>query len=461
MAFNLSTDTGLTALDTVLAQQANVIGKQVYRSTLHTSPWLDLIPQSVFPEQQSYQLTTLVYDRSIPTTDSTGSAAGVIWHNLALLEDADTFTTSTKEGTQPLTGATTQTAGPLGGNADNGADLADATRSFVRFTKKLKPYTLQRATIESPKISLEDLMFAVHREQQLNAVTESMTEATRYSWENRNRDEFMRLAANFVPCLSTTSPIVTTVDGDGNGPTGNLFEGVTLGDSNGNASLLELETSGASNTDVAPDANISNAVLDKIYNRMNRQGAGMEAYGRENGRPVYALVLSSEASYSLMTEAGYRDDVRLNSSRVSDLIAPLGVEKSFRGFYHLIDDLAPRYNVSASPKTLTRKLPYKVTTGIMDDDSDYDSATHEVAMVMHPQVLENQIPNPTRGAKGITFDPVSFRGDFRWTNIKHAQTNPDGLIGYFRAIMASASKPIKTQYGYVILFKRNSSPAAV
>lgn len=460
MSFNLSTDTGLTALDTVLSQQANVIGKQVYRSTLHTSPWLDLMPQSAFPEGQSYQLTTLVYDRSIPTKDQTGSNAGVQWHNLAVLEASNTFNTAIKEGTQHLTDATTQTAGPFGGDADGDGDITDAdTRSFVRFTKKLKPYTLQRATIESPKLSLEDLMFAIHREQQLNAVTESMTEATRYSWENRNRDEFIRIAGNLVPCLSTSTPILSTVDGDGDNTADDTFEGVSLGDSNGTASLLALDTSGAGNTDVSPDAALSNAVCDKIYNRMNRQGAGMEAYGRENGRPVYALVLSSELSYSIMTEAGYRDDVRLNSSRVSDLISPLGVEKSFRGFYHLIDDLAPRFTISSG--VLTRVLPYTVTLGIMDDNTAYDTATLEAAFVLHPQVLENQIPNPSRGAKGITFDPVSFRGDFRWTNIKHAQTNPDGLIGYFRAIMASATKPIKPQYGYVILSKRGAGPAAV
>jgi len=456
MSFNLSTDTGLTALDTVLAQQANVIGQQVYTNTLHVSPWLDLCPQSQFPEGMSYQLTTLVYERSIPTKDAAGSNAGLQWHDLATLQSGNTFNTVQKEGEQPLDGATDQTAGPLGGGAD--LDAADL-RSYVRFTKQLKPYTLQRATIESPKIGLEDLMFAVHREQQLNAVTDIMTESTRYSLENRNRDEFMRVAGNLVPCLTAT-PILTTVDAvAGAGTADDEFEGLTLGDSNGNAGTVTLLTSGSGNTDVTPDKNISNAVLDKIYNRMNRQGAGLEAYGRENGRPVYALVLSSEASYDLLTEAEYRDDVRYNNSRVSDLIAPLGVEKSFRGFYHLVDDLAPRFTIAAG--ILTRILPYTVTSGIMSDNAAYETATHEAAYVMHPQVLENQVPNPTRGSKGVQFDPVSFRGDFRWTNIKDEQKNPDGLIGYFRAIMAMATKPIKPKFGYVILFQRGAAAAGV
>jgi hypothetical protein len=461
MAFIDSGDTALTALDTIMAQQANVIGPQVYRDTLHVTPWLDLFPQSGFPENQGYQLTTLIYDRSIPTKDTAGSNAGVKWANLAVLQSGNrTFGTSTKEGEQPLDSATNQTAGPFGGDDDGDGSITDNdTRSFIRFTKKLKPYFLQRAEIESPKFSLEDLFFATQRDQQLDAITESLTEATRYTIENRNRDEFMRLAGNLVPCLSTSSPILRLVDSDSNGTANNNFEGVTLGDSNGNAVTLDLNTSGASNADVASDANISNAVLDKVYNVMNRQGAGLLAYGRENGRPVYSLVLSSEASYNLMTEAGYRDDVRLNSSKVSDLIAPLGIERSFRGFYHVIDDLAPRYNFASGVPT--RVLPYTVSSGVMNDNTGYDSATHEVAFVLHPQVLETQVPSPKFSAKGISFDPVSFRGEFRWTNIKHPITNPDGLIGYFRSILGMASKPIKTHFGYVVLFKRGASPAAV
>jgi hypothetical protein len=57
---------------------------------------------------------------------------------------------------------------------------------------------------------------------------------------------------------------------------------------------------------------------------------------------------------------------------------------------------------------------------------------------------------------------VNYRGDFKWTNILNEITNPDGTIGFFRGILASATKPIKTDFGYAILFKRDSTtPAAV
>lgn len=57
---------------------------------------------------------------------------------------------------------------------------------------------------------------------------------------------------------------------------------------------------------------------------------------------------------------------------VSDLIAPLGIEKSFRGYYHLIDDLAPRFDITGS--TTTRRDPYTVSSGVTSVNSAYDDA---------------------------------------------------------------------------------------
>jgi hypothetical protein len=170
-----------------------------------------------------------------------------------------------------------------------------------------------------------------------------------------------------------------------------------------------------------------------------------------------------------MTEAGFRDDVRYNNSKVSDLIAPLGVEKSFRGFYHLVDDKAPRFNLALSSEKLVNVPVYTVQAAGSEDDGtgkiivnpNYDSAAVEVAYVLHEEVMESLIPSPLGNVNGLKFDPVSYKGDFRWTNIPDITRNPDGVIGFFRGIMASASKPIKTDFGYIILFKRTSTtPAA-
>lgn len=421
---------GTAAINTILAEEANRINPDVYSRTVHTSAWMDLMKQTAFPDGMGYQLSTLVYDRAIPTTDSAGDTAGVSWTDLGTLNaSANSFNTS--DLGQPLKDAADDVQGGRGtGATDN--------RSYVQFSKQLKNYGINRAVIESPRISLEDLRFAAHRQEQLRAIMDNMTDSVRYTWENRYRDEYSRVADSYIGAVESGTAIQSG------------FEGTEL------TGTVDLGTAGSF---TVPTANISNALLDKAYFNLVRKAAGAEAYGRENGRPVFGLVISSEGSYQLQTEAGFRDDVRYNNSKVSDLIAPLGVEKSFRGFYHLVDDLAPRFTL-ANTDQLTRVLPYTVSSGVTTPNAAYESAEYEAAFIMHPQVCESQIPNPFSGAKGISFNPVNYRGDFKWTNIPNEITNPDGTIGFFRGVLASATKPIKTDLGFAIIYKRTTNTPA-
>ena len=78
------------AVDVILTQEANRIGSDIHRQTMHTSPWLDLIKQTTFPEGMGYQLSTLVYDRALPITpmthdlgDGSGQSVGTDWTAMA------------------------------------------------------------------------------------------------------------------------------------------------------------------------------------------------------------------------------------------------------------------------------------------------------------------------------------------------------------------------------------------
>jgi hypothetical protein len=437
-----------TAIDTILTQEANRIGQDIYRRTLHTSPWMDLIKQTSFPDGMGYTLGTLIYDRALPTTTANGSvlAGSSIWTevggNPTVVSDntpntAQVNTVSSVD--QLIVGAQDTNIG------------AGTGKGFVAFGRQLKQYSLKRATVESPKINVEDLRFAAYRTEQLRAIMDSMTESTKYSWEERYRDEYDRVCANIVFCLASGTPTVTTIDISAS----TKKEGAST---NGLDPINDFVTSGTE-VDYTPVANISNKICDSIYFKLVRAGAGTNAYGRENARPVFALICSSEASYALQTEAGFRDDVRYNNAKVSDLIAPLGIEKSFRGFYHLIDDMAPRFKITGG--LLDRVQPYTATGGIITLNAGYETADYEAAYVLHQDVMESQIPEPISGSNGLTFDPVNYRGKFNWKNIPSVDLNPDGTIGFFRGVLASATKPIRTEFGYVILFKRTSTtPAA-
>ena len=122
--FHADGDNALTAIDAALVQEAGRIGADIHRRTLHTSAWMDLIKQTPFPEGMGYTQQTLIYDRALPTTDSTGNSAGVTWANIAITETSDTLGTSLTGSTQPnqpLAKAADQFAGDRGGDTANPA----------------------------------------------------------------------------------------------------------------------------------------------------------------------------------------------------------------------------------------------------------------------------------------------------------------------------------------------------
>ena len=433
-----------TAINVLLTQEANRIGGDIHKATMHTSPWIDLIKQTTFPDGMGYQLNTLVYDRALPLKSGTLASSpvlGVNWNNLRHSAVASGVT------------------GFTDGQSVDTKNKTEEGTSTIDFSQVLKAYSLKRAVVESPKINVEDLRYAAHRTDQLRAVMDLLEESVRHSWENRYRDEYDRLADNTVLCKSNGSTFITSVEDKqsyaASGSTDASLVSTTTTD--GNATDIDSTNDGTADL----TGNISNAVMDKIYFQLVRAGAGPKAYGRENGRPVFSVVLSSEASYQLQTEAEFRDDVRYNKAAVSDLIAPLGIEKSFRGFYHLVDDLTTRFTESSdSSNVLSKVEPFTVSGGVVIPNTAYESAAYEAAYVLVDDVMESLIPQPISGGNGVTFDPVNYKGDFRWTNIPDAAINPDGTIGFFRGIMASASKPIKTNFGYVVIFKRNTDTAA-
>ena len=103
---------GTTAINTILAEEANRINQDVYTRTLHTSAWMDLMKQTAFPDGMGYQLSTLVYDRAIPTTDSAGDTAGVNWSARNSNAAANSFDTS--DLGQPLKDAADDVQGGRG-----------------------------------------------------------------------------------------------------------------------------------------------------------------------------------------------------------------------------------------------------------------------------------------------------------------------------------------------------------
>lgn len=443
------TNSGTADIDNILAQTAYQIGPIIYRETLPTANWEALIPRSELPEGVGDSLSTTIFDRSIPTTTAGGSTIGVNWARLGTeILAANSFGSTESVN---IEGAAGETIG----------STATARLAFIKFKKRMRNYFLSVANIKSPYIDVHTVRTAAARDQQLGNIQGILTEATKWTWARRHETEFERNAGNFVPCMAAaTSPILSTVDiatGVIDPETGSAATGGTANNPFFGLNLLDLElnTSGASNTDVVPTGYISNAVLDRMYNRLLRTTDHAKAYGMAQTRPTWALRLGSDASLALKRESGIRDDMR-KSSWVDKLLEPLGVDADFRGFYHMVDDLIPRYSEASG--ILTRVEPFD-SNG--DYSSAYDTADYEVFYVVQKEVMECQVPGSNVSGPGVSYGAVDYRGTFDWLNIQDEIKNPKKTIGFFFGTFASASKPIKPLNGYVGLFKRTSSTPAL
>ena len=440
---------GLTAIDNIMAQTAYAIGPIIHRESLPTSTWEAIIPRSELPEQVGDSLSTTIYDRSVPTLTAGGTTVGVNWARVGgSILSANDFNST--EGVN-IEGAMQEVAGPTAVNHT----------AFLKFKKRMRNYFLSVANVKSPLIPLHSVRTATARDQQLGIIQSIMLEASKWVWARRHETEFERNAGNFVPCMAAvTSPVLSTVDiftgvidpetgaAATGGAANNPFFGLNLVD-------LELNTSGAANADVVPTGYISNTVLGRLYQRLVRTTDHAKAYGSTNGRPVFCLRIGADASDALIRDTGVRDDIR-ESSWVDEFLKPIGVDRSWRGFYHMVDDLIPRYSESAG--RLTRVEPFD-SNG--DYNTAYDTADYEVFFVVQKEVMECQVPGATVSGPGVSYGVIENRGKFDWLNIQDLATNPLREVGLFYATFASASKPIKPLNGYVGLFKRTASTPAL
>lgn len=404
-------------IDTILVAESGRIGPDIYRKTLNTSPWLKLIKQNAWPDEMGQELTVLTYERSLP-------ANTLSWSDV-------TFNGTTG-----------------GGGAASGSGSCLPPTQEIAFAQTARTYSLSHTALESPPICVNDLRYSFRRQEQLRMIFDILTENASYAWQDRYRNEYFRACGHKVTAYGSASgvtlPEVTTTNVDPNSTTA--------------TNTLFYASSG----DILPPSSyLTQGILDRIYMKLIRDGAGNNPLDRVNARPQFGLICSPETSDRIIREnSDVRDDYRYNSGKVNELLAPLGIERAYRGFFHMIDEFAPRYTIVAGGDTkIQRVLPYTSAAATYgnkyDINPDYEDAEYEVSFVFHQDVLESLIPKPITSAGGNTkFDPVNYRGDFKWLNIPHPTQNPDGTMGFFRGVMSNGTKMIRPEWGYAILHLR-------
>lgn len=373
-------------IDQVLEVEAGRISDTIYRRTLHVSPWLDLVKQGSWEDEMGETIQVMVYERSLPTTDSGWADVGQ--------SDGET----------------------AGGTCALTADK-------IEFGRTLREYNLQQRALESPRLCVNDLRISFKRKVQLSNIMSILVENTKWTWENRHRDEYVRLAEHKVIA---------------------------------DASLTEATTWSLTE----PTSKLTQGVLDRMYQKLIRDGGGANPLDRYKGAPQFLLITDSETSDALIRQNdGVRNDFRY-SPRAEELLGPLGIERPYRGFFHAVDDFGPRYDFVGG--AWVRRYPYKrvaASSGYKwEIDPLYEAAAYMDSIIFHQDVMECLIPKPISSVGAATFEPQMYRGDWKWLNIRSEDCNPDGTIGYFRGVFQSGSKPIHPQFGFVIRHLRCDPP---
>ena len=181
--------------------------------------------------------------------------------------------------------------------------------------------------------------------------------------------------------------------------------------------------------------------------------------------PIFTLLTSAEASDDLIQQSGIRDDLHFGAP--NELLRPFGVERSYKGFYHIIDPYPIRYTWDAT-NLVFKEIPVwiedntdinkgkgLVLNPVWQDPTPMTGAEFELSHIFSTSVYKSLVPTPiTNPASGWQFAPVNYPRDWPTMNIIDRVNNPDGTIIYHRGIFEDASKPIIPQHGYSILHRR-------
>jgi hypothetical protein len=294
----------------------------------------------------------------------------------------------------------------------------------IGWAQRFRTFNLQEKAVEAPPICVNDVRFGFQFKEQLRNMFDMLTQNVAYIWKRRYRSEYVRLAEHKV---------VAKLDG------ATLYEGSTS---------FPVQS---------PVSALTQGILNWARMRMLRDGAGAAAAGRENGAPVFTLVTSAESSDNIIRQNA--DDFRHTTAKVNELYTPLGVDRSYRGFYHVIDDFPRRFNIADGAWVEVEPYIDAVTAGVPAVEKgnhfiinpDYEVAPFEESIIFVKDVMHAMVPGAITSPGGnVVIEPQNYRGDFKFLNIRDRVENPDGSWGYFRGTLQSGSKPIHPEWGYAI-----------
>lgn len=378
------------AINTAIIRESGRISPEIYTRIVRSTPWVAMTPRDTFPDGMGVVQTNMMFERMLPADDNE------TWADVA-----------------PSDGSSNQCLPPV---------------EILKWGQTLRTWRLQKIAKQTEEFCIEDLRTAFELQKVLSNYTNGLQRVSQWVWENRDRNEYVSMCLHKVTETSNATFDINTTAFDATKP---------------------------------PTSRLTNGTLERIYSQLIREGAGADAMGdTSGGAPVFGLMSDENTFRDLYRQdPDLRNDFRFayeGSTTGSPLIMPFfATPISYDGYKHMTDMFPQRFEIVNN--AYVRVQPFldavATTSGTKRDlNPGYIYATYQCSVVHVPTVFTQRIPRPlTSPGGGFKFDPVNYMGDFKWLNIPHAQCNPDGTIGFFRAVFASASEPVHPEFGYAVM----------
>ena len=358
-----------------------------------------------------------IYKTSIPTSVwNTGLVLKEEWTNGL----SDTQRVLTVERNLPANIDEWSTVGTNSGS-NNCAPTADQ----VPRGHTARTYALVQKATESDRICVNDTRNAWETNEQIAKAFANLRAANAYIWKRRGQLEYTRIAEHKVIAAN----------------------GLPFND--------------AAFPAIAPTTILTQKTLNIFYQTLLQMGAAEDGgqLGRMDGRPQFVLITDMETSDTIMNESGTQNAFLWNDNRVKELLSPLGVDRSFKGFTHVIDTHPRRYTFAGG--VWTEVDPWEEVAA--DDggtkrklSAAYIAAPYTDSVIYLPSVMTMLHPKPISSVgSGTAFNPQTYVGDPQWKNVENVDSasayyNPDRSWGFYRMLCMSATKPVHPEFGVVI-----------
>jgi hypothetical protein len=305
----------------------------------------------------------------------------------------------------------------------NPSTACNPVASVLSSRQTLTTASLAEYVLDSDEICITDARASYRFRDQIREIKRNFEKNVTDLWEDRHRDQY-------IAALPDANKLVFASN-----------------------SLIKI-----SDTGTDPDSQIHQDALDYVRWKMIHDGAGEEgAYGKIDGQPIFTVFMSSEQQRALIKgNESVRMDYRYAAP--AELLKPFGVNRVYAGFYHLIDDKAPRWNITGSttPDTWVR-VPYYVAdgSGVAIVNPAYEAAAYEDVIVYHPKVTKCLMQKPLSSlGSGANVKAWDYSGEVQWINEYDKACNKYKDNGYWSARLRAAYSSIIPEYGYLIRVRR-------